>query len=117
MSGAGAELAALSELFAAFGPVTLRRMFGGIGIYADGVMFALSYDGTVYLKTDDKTAASFRQQGSEPFTYTAKNGRRAVMSYWTMPDNLYDDGEELARWAREALAVAVRAQAGKRPRR
>ncbi len=117
MGGAGADLSALAELFAAFSPVTLRRMFGGVGIYADCVMLALSHDGIIYLKTDATTAASFRQHGSEPFTYTAKNGRRAVMSYWTMPDSLYDDGEELARWAREALAVAVRAQAGKRPRR
>jgi DNA transformation protein len=96
------------ELFAAFGPVVPRRMFGGFGIYADGTMFGLVSDGLVYLKADRETVAAFEREGQGPFTYTAKGGRRAVMSYWRVPDRLYDDPDELARWAHEALAAALR---------
>jgi DNA transformation protein len=98
------------EMFAGFGPVVVRKMFGGLGIYADGTMFALAYDGLVYLKADRDNAAAFEREGQEQFTYTAKNGKRAVMSYWGLPDRLYDDPDELARWARESLAAARRSK-------
>jgi DNA transformation protein and related proteins len=111
------DLEYFGELFAAFGPVTIRRMFGGLGVYAEDVMFALSYDGAIYLKADDHTVSSFQQSGSTPFTYATKDGKRAVMSYWRMPDQLYDDTDELARWAREAVAAAHRAGARARSSR
>jgi DNA transformation protein len=98
------------ELFAGFGPVVVRRMFGGLGIYADGTMFALAYDGVLYLKADCDNAAAFEREGQEQFTYTAKNGKRAAMSYWRLPDRLYDDPDELAGWARESLAAARRSK-------
>jgi DNA transformation protein len=94
------------EAFAAFGPVVVRKMFGGFGIYSDGTMFALAYEGVVYLKADRDGAAAFEREGQGPFTYTAKGGKRVVMSYWGLPDRLYDDPDELAVWARVALAVA-----------
>src|SRR6266404_5496289 len=100
----------IAELFAPFGPVAVRRMFGGFGIYAHGTMFALAYDGVIYLKADDTTAAAFQREGQGPFTYSAKNGKRAVMSYWRLPDRLYDDPDELAAWARDALAAAGRSK-------
>ncbi len=105
------------DLFAAFGRVNVRRMFGGFGIYADGVMFALASRGVIYLKADDATAAAFRQEGTGPFTYATKHGRHASLSYWRLPDRLYDDPDELAAWARTALTVARRAQAPKAVRR
>jgi DNA transformation protein and related proteins len=106
------------ELFAAFGPVGVRRMFGGFGIYLDGVMFALAADGVIYLKADDATTAAFRREGAGPFTYAAKGAKRVAMSYWRLPDRLYDDPDELAVWARDALAAARRAaSSGRRARR
>jgi DNA transformation protein and related proteins len=98
----------IAEMFAAFGPVVVRKIFGGMGIYADGIMFALAHDGLIYLKADRDTAAAFEREGQGPFTYAAKGGKRAVMSYWRAPDRLYDDPDELAGWAREALATARR---------
>ena len=98
------------EMFARLGPVAVRKMFGGFSIYADGTMFALAYDGVVYLKADDGNAAAFAREGQQQFTYTAKNGRRAVMSYWRLPDRLYDDPDELATWARESLAAVRRSK-------
>lgn len=98
----------IRDIFSAFGPVTVRRMFGGAGIYADGVMIALVSDEVIYLKADDETASAFEQEGLAPFTYSKKPGRQAVMSYRRMPDRCYDDPDELARWASRALAAAKR---------
>jgi DNA transformation protein len=103
----------IRELFAAFGTVTVRRMFGGAGIYAAQTMFALVHDGVIYLKADAHNAAAFEREGLAPFTYTTRHGKRGVMSYRRMPDRLYDDPDELAAWAREALAAARRRAARK----
>jgi DNA transformation protein and related proteins len=108
----------IRELFAAFGPVAVRRMFGGAGIHAEGVMFALVADGMIYLKVDAQNSPAFEREKLEPFVYEVKSGRRAVMSYRRMPNRLYDDPDELAVWARGALAAAGRRRTGKAsPRR
>jgi DNA transformation protein and related proteins len=99
----------VSELFAQFRPVSVRRLFGGAGLYADGVMFAILSRDVIYLKADDETRAAFEQEGCTPFSYQAKGRRRAIMSFWRMPERLYDDPDELAVWAARALAVARRA--------
>jgi len=103
----------ISELFAQFRPVSVRRLFGGAGLYADGVMFAILSKDVVYLKADEETRAAFEREGCAPFSYQAKGGRRASMSYWRMPERLYDDPDELATWAAQALAAARRANAPK----
>jgi DNA transformation protein len=96
----------IRELFAEFGAVHVRRMFGGAGIYAGDVMFGLISDELIYLKADEGTVAAFERENCTPFQYTTKNGKRAVMSYWRLPDWLYDDPAELAQWAQLALGVA-----------
>ena len=104
----------IRDLFAEFGPVHLRRMFGGAGIYANGVMFGLVSDELIYLKVDETTQAAFAREHCAPFQYTTKTGKRAVMSYRRLPDRLYDDPAELARWAQLALGVARQRAAVKR---
>jgi DNA transformation protein len=104
------------ELFSAFGPVSVRRMFGGAGIYADGTMFALVADGAIYLKAAETNAAMFDREGLAPFTYARGKGEGIVMSYRRMPDRLYDDPEELAVWARAALAAALAPKPRGKPR-
>jgi len=103
----------IRELFARFGAVVVRRMFGGACIYAQETMFALLNDGVIYLKADSHNAAAFAAEDLPPFSYTTRNGKRAVMSYRRMPDRLYDDPDELAAWAGEALAAARRGAARK----
>jgi DNA transformation protein len=98
----------IRELFAEFGAVQVRRMFGGAGVYADGLMFALESDGVIYLKADLEFVHEFEGENCAPFQYDTKTGKRAIMSYWRIPDRLYDDAEELAQWARRALAAARR---------
>jgi DNA transformation protein and related proteins len=73
------------------------------------------HDGAIYLKADPQNAAAFEGEQCPPFTYTAKGGKRGVMSYRRMPDRLYDDAEELAAWARDALAAARRGRVQNRP--
>ncbi|WP_238121163.1 MULTISPECIES: TfoX/Sxy family protein [unclassified Xanthobacter] len=96
----------LADLFAAFGPVQVRRMFGGAGVYADGLMFALAVDGVLYLKADAAFAAALAAQGSAPFTYVAKTGARTMGSYWRVPDAALDEPDDLAVLARRARQVA-----------
>lgn len=98
----------IRELFSAFGAVAVRRLFGGAGIYADGVMFALVFDGVIYLKADDGSIPLFEGENCAPFGYQTKTGRRVLTSYWRLPERLYDDPDDLARWAQQALAIARR---------
>jgi DNA transformation protein len=102
----------VNELFSAFGPVSVRRMFGGAGIFSRGLMIGLISDDEIYLKADERTAPDFEAEGMKPFTYGAKR-RRVVMSYWRMPARLFDDPDELAKWARAALGAAERSGAKK----
>jgi DNA transformation protein len=103
----------LIELFADFGPVTIRRMFSGFGISADGTNFALALRGGLYLRADDQTIDKFKAEGSKPFSYQTRAKTVTVASYWQLPERLYDDPEELTGWARAALAAAERAALAK----
>ena len=103
----------IRDLFSGFRPVSVRRMFGGAGIYADGVMFGLIADDVIYLKAGESNEADFVAEDLPPFTYQAGNGKRAIMSYRRMPDRLYDDPDELAQWASRALAAAMSKSAPK----
>jgi len=106
----------LIDLFADFGPVSIRRMFSGFGISADGINFALALRGGLYLRADDQTIPRFEMEGSNPFQYQTRARIVTVNSYWQLPERLYDDPEELTDWARAALAAAQRAAVRKRPR-
>ncbi|WQH01965.1 TfoX/Sxy family protein [Rhodopseudomonas palustris] len=101
----------LADLFAPFGPVTIRRMFSGFGISADGITFALVIQGTLYLRADAATISKYQEEGSKPFAYTTRLRTVTVASYWRLPDRLLDEPDELAQWSREALAAAERAKA------
>jgi DNA transformation protein and related proteins len=98
----------IRELFSVFGPVEVRRLFGGAGIFADGTMFALVHDGVIFLKVDEESAPAFEREHLEAFSYSRKGERASLMSYRRMPDRLYDDPDDLATWARAALAAAHR---------
>jgi DNA transformation protein len=106
----------LIDLFADFGPVTIRRMFSGYGISADGTNFALALRGGLYLRADEQTIPRFEAEGSKPFSYETRAKTVTVASYWQLPERLYDDPEDLTGWARAALAAAQRAALRKRPK-
>ena len=101
------------DLFKSFGPIQLRRMFGGEGIYAGGTMIGLVFEDRLYLKAGDLNRDDFLAERCEPFTYS--QGRKIVsMSYYEVPERLLDDPEEFGDWARKARAAAL---APKKPRR
>jgi DNA transformation protein and related proteins len=100
------------ELFAGFGPVSVNRMFGGAGIWSGGLMFAIAFDGVIYLRVDDAAIAEFEREGSKPFVYprakTPGKIGRPSRAFWRLPERLYDDPDELAVWAQRSLAIAER---------
>ena len=102
----------IADLLAPFGPVTIRRMFSGAGIFRDGLMFGLIVRDVIYLKADATSAGDFEREGCGPFTYTRgkASGRptQHALPYWRLPERLYDDPDELAVWARRAFAIAER---------
>jgi DNA transformation protein and related proteins len=108
----------IAEIFADFGPVHVRRVFGGHSVAAEGVAFALELRGELYLKADNESEALFASVGSTPFIYERRStGTTMRMPYWRMPDIAFDDPDELKRWCRLALAAAERAGAKGEPKR
>lgn len=106
---------AVEDLFAGILPIRVRRMFGGLGLFDGPLMFALVADGELYFKTNDETAALFAEAGGHAFSY-ARKGKLATMGYWTPPESIFDDAEELRRWTALALRVAHASQVGVRRR-
>ena len=97
----------LHEVFESFGPITSRAMFGGYGVYFDGLMFGLVADEVLYLKADKMLIPLFEKEGLGPFMYE-KNGRAMPMSYYQVPDDIYDDPDLAKHWAHIGLDAALR---------
>jgi len=100
------------ELFGPFGTATARRMFGGHGVFLDGLMFAIVSDDTLYLKADEMNRIEFEQAGCEMFGY-ARKGKRATLGFFRAPEDAMESSELMLPWARSAYAAALRANARK----
>lgn len=107
MALSASRLEFLKDLFSPFGEIAIRKMFGGAGVYCDGVIFAIEADDAVWFKVDDVTRAEFEAEGLEPFTIEM-NGKTGSMSYYNAPEDIYDDEDELRRWTLLALGAAAR---------
>lgn len=105
-----AQAAALDHLSAAL-PVTAKAMFGGIGLYSDGLFFALMDGDQLYLKVDDGNRSDFESRGLGPFLPYGDPAK--PMHYYPVPEDVLDDVAALREWAEGALAVARRAAAKK----
>ena len=105
-------LAHVLELLAPLGRVAARRMFGGHGLYCDGVFFGIVLDGTLYLKADDRNRGDFERAGCEIFSYSRK-GKRAQLNFYRAPGDALDAPHLMLPWARNALSAALRSRAGK----
>jgi DNA transformation protein and related proteins len=105
----------LKELFQPFGAVVVKRMFGGHGVYHDGLMFSLEIEGEVYLKTDAETESAFAAAGATPFIYQG-HSRPIRVSFWRLVAGAYDDADELKRWCGLAIDAARRAAEAKAQR-
>ncbi|MEK7185746.1 MAG: TfoX/Sxy family protein [Patescibacteria group bacterium] len=94
------------EVFREIPGITSRAMFGGWGIYKDGIFFSLIADGALYFKVDESNKKDYEDLGSEPFVYTAK-GKSMTMSYWNLPEEIMNDREKLIEWIDKSVAVAI----------
>jgi len=92
-------------------PVTSKVMFGGVGVYAQGLFFALIAENRLYFKVDDTTRPDFEQLGMEPFR---PFGEDSAMGYYEVPANVAEDSVQLARWIRKAIDVAAKAKIKKK---
>jgi DNA transformation protein len=113
MSVNAARLEELKDTLARLGFVSGRRMFGGMGVYLDGVFFAIIGDGVVYFKAAERSYAAYEAEGSRHFTYKTRKGRAELHSYWRAPERLLDDPEDMIRWAERALKDARLARQAK----
>lgn len=117
MAGTDPFVARILKLLTPLGPVEARRMFGGHGFYLEGTIFAIVFEGTLWLKADDETKASFEKLGLGPMTYEGRRGQTIAMPYWEAPKKLLKDGKALCRWAKDAYDAGVRFNARKAPKR
>lgn len=109
-----AALERARELFAFLPALSLRKMFGGFGVYSDGLIFAIGDGQEVYLKADDQTEPLFRAAGSGPFVYAVEDGRELTVRYFRLPEEAWEDPDALRRWTGLAMDAALRARAGKK---
>ena len=101
----------LREQLAPRGRVTMRRMFGKTGVFCDELMFGMVTDNMLYLRVDDGNRAAFKEAGSVPPLNYEKQGCTIDLAFWRAPERLFDEPDELATWARAALAAARRVAA------
>jgi DNA transformation protein len=98
----------LRDLFAGLPRLSIRRLFGGVGIYSDGLVFALGAFKEIWIKADAETAPLFEQAGSRPFIYQGRN-RTVQLPYWSLPDEALDDPDQALKWAKLGIAASLRA--------
>ena len=101
----------LREQFAPLGRVTMRRMFGKTGVFCDGVMLGMVTENTLYLRVDDQNRGTFKEAASFPPLTYEKKGCTIDLSFWRVPERLFDEPDELVTWAQAALAAARRVAA------
>lgn len=107
----------LSEQLAPLGRITMRRMFGKIGVFCDGVMLGMVTDNTLYVRVDDDNRATFKEAEAYPPLNYAKKGSTIDLAFWRVPERLMDEPDELVDWARAALAAARRVATKRKPKR
>jgi DNA transformation protein and related proteins len=105
----------LRDLFEPLGPISARAMFGGYGLYLDGLIFGVIIDEALYLKTDEQSRGRFEAAGCQPCIYYMK-GKPLPMSYWSVPEEAMDSPQAMRPWAQLAIEAARRKPA-KRPRK
>jgi DNA transformation protein len=106
----------IADQLRSFGPVTVRRMFGGAGLYHGERMFGLVADDVLYFKVDDASRADYLAAGAKPFTYRRRLGRATLPTYYEVPASILDDADTLADWARAALAATEASRRAKAAR-
>lgn len=103
----------VQDLFKDIPSITSRAMFGGWGIYKDGVIFGLIADDQLYFKVDNQNKQRYQDRGSEPFVYQQGNHKATTMSYWLVPHDILEDTTQIAEWVDDACAASRRTKPAK----
>ncbi len=93
--------------------ISARAMFGGYGIYQDGLIFAIIAEDQLYFKVDDSNRAEYEALGSHPFVYSQGNHKKATMSYWLVPESVLEDKEAIRLWVEKSVRITKQKQARK----
>ena len=101
----------IEDLVEPLGHVSTRRMFGGLGVFYRGLMFALIVNDVLHFKVDKENRSDFEVLDMEPFSYIRKGKKRGLKSYWTVPVDVLDNEDEFLVWSRKAVDAALRADA------
>ena len=105
-------VAHIVDLLQFIGPVESKSMFGGFGMFLEGLMFGLVAGNELYLKVDTRNPQDYEDLGLQAFSFE-KNGRQFKMSYYQAPEEAMEDAELLIDWASNAYGAAMRAAAKK----
>ncbi len=105
----------LQEQLAPLGRITLRRMFGKSGVFCDGVMLGMVTENMLYFRVDEQNRVTFKEAESAPPLNYRKRGSTIDLSFWRVPERLFDEPDEFVTWARAALAAAHRVAAKRQP--
>lgn len=103
----------IEEVFSSLGPVGIKRMFSGKGIYHQGVIIALYLFDELMLKADAQSAPTFSAAGARQWVYQREGKNPVAMPYWSVPEDAYDDPDEMAKWVRLAFEAGLRAEVAK----
>jgi DNA transformation protein and related proteins len=98
----------IEDMFSALGSVTIKRMFGGKGVYHHGRIIALDFRDEILLKADAVSAPAFETAGARRWAYEGKTGKPVFMPYWSIPEEAFDDPDVMAHWVRLAFEAALR---------
>jgi DNA transformation protein len=102
------ERSEIEEMFSALGPVTIKPMFGGKGVYYKGIIIAVEFRGDILLKADLISAPAFEAAGAAQWAYAGKTGKPVNMPYWSIPADAFDNPDVMAQWAKLAHEAALR---------
>jgi len=97
------------DLMADIDNVSARAMFGGYGMYKDGVIFGLIVENQLYFKIDETTMEKYKKAGSKPFEYEMR-GKMSSMPYWLVPEEILDSPQDLQNWVEESVEISIKAK-------
>jgi DNA transformation protein and related proteins len=101
------------DLLSPFGNIRSKRMFSGYGIHKDNIFFALIVDDIVYFKISEEDRSTYKSFGSQPLSFTKKNGQVITMNYWQVPMDILEDQNKLMSLFQRAFNAAIRSKSRK----
>lgn len=100
----------LSDLMRGIEGISSKGMFGGFGLYQDGIIFGLITDGKLWFKVDEGNRADFEKFGSLPFSYPMKNGKTNTISFWELPADIMENRDQLEIWIQNSVDASLRSK-------